>query len=231
MMFLFTHRKQYSIPNALQHRISTYYTNSPQEQIGTPEAAVISAQKKESASYNTAMYECKPAHSKRSRIGWKQSIFNHYAAKTEAPIPNSIRRPREELGTPFFDNELSTALNDKIMEKDESFQQMLLRLIDEHGLKDSECYKRALIDRRHFSRIRSNAAYQPTKPTAVAFAVALKLNMDETIELLKKAGFALSKSNVFDIIITYYIECKIYDIYEINYALEYYDQPLLGSRV
>lgn len=123
----------------------------------------------------------------------------------------------------------SSGLDEFLKARGESFQQRLFRLIDERGLDDVQVYKKANIDRKVFSRIRCKADYKPSKPTAVAFAIALELDLDTMTDLLARAEIALSPSSEFDLIITYFVTRRNYDIYEINEALFQYGQPLLGA--
>ena len=109
---------------------------------------------------------------------------------------------------------------------EETFSQRLLRMIDERGMTDSETYTKAYVDRRHFSKIRKDVNYVPNKKTVLAFTIALELSLDEAKDLLASAGFALSRSSKTDIIVAYFLQNKIYDMFEINDVLDAYGPPV-----
>ena len=121
------------------------------------------------------------------------------------------------------------SLADRIRNIGDSFHTRLFRLIDERGMSHVQVYKAANLDKRLFSKILSNPKYKPKKETALALAIALKLNIDETADLLSRAGFALSPSNMTDVIVRYYIESGNYDMYEINCELFDHGEEPLGS--
>lgn len=120
------------------------------------------------------------------------------------------------------------AIQEFLKKNDAGFKDTLLNYIDRTGKKDSEIYKKANIDRRLFSKIMNTQDYNPSKPTAIAFAIALELNLEETKDLIGRAGYTLSHASTFDRIIEFFILEGNYDIYEINEALFYFDQSLLG---
>ena len=144
----------------------------------------------------------------------------------------SIDRPASSicLEESFIGSAVGKTLREYMKAMDKPFAYKLFDLIDEKGMTDIECYKKANVDKRTFSKIKSNAkTYKPSKQTAVAFAIALKLNLEETQDLLASAGMTLSRSYTFDKIIRYFIHNGNYDIFEINEALFEFDQQLLGG--
>ena len=123
----------------------------------------------------------------------------------------------------------SLSLEDMLKQTDAGFAETLLNLIDKTGKKDSEIYNRANVSRQHFSKIRNNPNYRPTKPTAIAFAIALELDLEQTKDLIGRAGYALTNSSKFDVIIRFFIESGNYNMMDINTALFEFDQNLLGA--
>lgn len=131
-------------------------------------------------------------------------------------------------GGKIFSNNTEPTLEQLMEEIGETFTERLLSLIDSSGMTDVEVYKRANIDRKLFSKIRSNPAYHPRKQTVLALAIALRLNLEDTVDLLTRAEYALSPGCKGDLIVRYFIEHEVFDIMTINFALDEYSQPLLG---
>lgn len=132
----------------------------------------------------------------------------------------------EEAAAPL---EAPASLKEMLEQMDAGFSETLLRLIDATGKKDADVYKKANLSKQHFSKIRNNPEYRPTKPTAIALALALELDLEKTQDLIGRAGYALNFNSKFDLIIRYFILQKQYDIMQINMALFDFDQPLLGG--
>ena len=155
---------------------------------------------------------------RRERMRRMNVLESRVEAVCESAMPAPMMAPMAVGG-----------LDDMLAQLDAGFSETLLKLIDRSGKKDAEVYKKANVDRKLFSKIRNNPDYKPSKSTAIAFAIALELNLDETRDLIARAGYALSASSKFDVIIEYFIRQKKYDIFEINEALFAFDQSLLGA--
>ena len=153
----------------------------------------------------------------REQLRWRQ-IAEESCYCEAAPAPMAAKRAKAK-----------PSLAELLSETDAGFSETLLKLIDQTGKKDSEIYGRANVSRQHFSKIRNNPAYKPTKATAIAFAIALELDLEQTRDLIGRAGYALTNSSKFDVIIMYFIREGNYNMFDINAALFEFDQSLLGA--
>lgn len=166
------------------------------------------------------LWEPAPALSEEQPCASAASFPEDLPYASEGPIPQSL--PQASAGP-------ARSLEDVINNVGETFQERLLRWIDERNLTNAQVYKRANLSRKLFSKILCNPDYQPKKRTVIAFAVALQLNLDDTKDLMARAGFALSPGSRFDLVIEYFIEKQVYDIYTINVALFDHELPMLGE--
>lgn len=154
-------------------------------------------------------------------------IDQHYVDSHRSAMRRSLEK-EDILIQEAYMGKPALSLDQWVGNLDEPFSEMLLRLIDAKGMTDVEVYKRANLDRKLFSKIRSHKNYMPSKKTAIALAIGMQLSLEETEDLLGRAGFALSNAVIFDVIVEYFITTKQYNIFEINEVLFKYDQPILG---
>ena len=154
--------------------------------------------------------------------------FPSYSEAMPASRPSDAA-PRTSPARPQASYAAPASLDDLLKTLDASFSQTLLQMIDARGLTDSQVYRRAHLSRQHFSKIRGNEAYRPTKATVLALAIALELSLDETRLLLERAGFSLSHASKADVIVEYFIGRRQYDLNLVNRTLYHFDQPILGS--
>ena len=177
------------------------------------------------AEYIDDHYVDEHTDSRRERLRRLNRLESKASKVCEDAAPDFMAAPC----APMAMSVVGGSLDDMLGELDAGFSETLLKLIDRTGKKDSEIYKKANVDRKLFSKIRNNPDYKPSKATAIAFAIALELDLEETKDFIARAGFALSHSNKFDVIIEYFIKQKNYDVFAINEALFAFDQSLLGA--
>ena len=195
-------RESFQISKSLFDDVQSYIDKKLVQEICT----VRAPRRKYSADFERDDYECSNKIESFSNFAWGKVVSKEI--KTD-----------------------SRSLEDLVTEIESSFAETLFKYINDKGLTDPEVYKRANLDRKLFSKIRKNKNYKPSKNTALALAVALELNLDETKDFIGKAGYALTRSSKMDIIVEFFIKQNNYDIFELNEVLFYYEEPLLGSNV
>ena len=212
-------RESFRLSEALSREVSSYIDEHYVRQVIRQEYV---------QDINQAIWPEHPSRAEESRM------YEAFSEAPSGPFRDAAPQPKVSRKSPLIRPRVSQtapapSLDQLLKKLDAGFTDTLLALIDQTGKKDSEVYKKANISKQHFSKIRNNPDYKPTKATALAFAIALELDLTQTRDLIGRAGYALTNSSVFDVIIRFFIEQRIYDLYQINLALFEHDQPLLGQ--
>ncbi len=246
-------RKQNLSPRLLEEvrrYVEMRYVPGPEYEEASCKMAWGSAPAGASQSFEHSMPSASNASAvpKKRKTTGLSSLLSLQKKEAKAPA-EAASRPREENALPAMDSAQAEeallsmdynlieeapalkkqSLPDRMEHLEDTFQERLLHLIDQKGMTDTDVYKRANLDRRLFSKIRCNPDYIPRKSTALALAAALKLSLAETKDLLARAGYALSPSSRFDLVVEYCFEKEIYNLFTINALLDEYGQPVLGG--
>ena len=183
--------------------------------LGERDLPALSGQRQAAVAAYLKEHEAVHADERMDRSCAQPRVKNMIMAEEQEPAQESVGQ--EE------------ALDALLAQKQDTFSQQLLSLIDEKGYTDAEVYHRANLDRRHFSKIRNDIYYTPKKATVLSLCIALRLNIDESEDLMNRAGYSFSSCSSFDLIIRYFIEHGEYDIFAVNEMLFHYGLPLLGQ--
>ncbi len=154
--------------------------------------------------------------SKKKRLSGSQGFLAKPGSRDEEPFLD-------------FESEHESKLKERMRHLSDTFSQYLMYLISDKGMENADVYKRAIVDKKIFSKIKNNTDYHPQKLTALCLCIGAKLNLDETKDLLARAGYALSPCDKTDIIFSYFIENGIYDMIELDIQLEEHGLPCVIS--
>ena len=213
-------RDVFQLSGSLHHRVKSFIDEKYVQQVHLREYGISASSWDESAAREFSKKQ-------QERRNAEKASCSKMAAPSPVPRPMENPAPKKSRLFPALTR---PSLADRIKHLDAGFSETLLKLIDSTGRKDSDIYNKANVSRQHFSKIRNDPDYKPTKATAVAFAMALELDLAQTRDLIGRAGYALTESSKFDVIIMFFIQERIYDLYEINATLFDFDQPLLGTK-